>query len=74
MDNSIVKVEAKEDRVEVEIEPAQDLEVKVEPMDVEEQVSPFPIFRSFLNIPRTQTPSHPALAIPYCSRCSHEQD
>jgi len=29
----------------------QDLEVKVEPMDAEEQVSPLPVFSSYLRIP-----------------------
>jgi hypothetical protein len=32
--------------------PARDLEVSVEPMDVEEQVSPFPVFCSYLRVPR----------------------
>jgi hypothetical protein len=69
MNNSIVKVEVKEEKMEAEtVEaslPAQDLEVKVEPMDIEEHVSPFPVFCSFLHIPRWGFTHSPPL--PYFS-------
>ena len=52
---SIVKMEVKEERMEAETVEAslivQDLEVKVDPTDVEEQVSPLPVFSSYLRIP-----------------------
>jgi hypothetical protein len=71
MANSIVKLEVKEERMEaktVEVSfPAQDLELNVEPMDVWEQVRPFPVFRSFLHIPRWGFSHSPPL--PYCSSC-----
>jgi hypothetical protein len=71
MANSIVKLEVKEERMEAKtVEasfPAQDLELNVEPMDVWEQVRPFPVFRSFLHIPRWGFSHSPPL--PYCSSC-----